>query len=364
MGGVTGVSLAYFLQKRNKNKNIVLIEKNKIASGATGRAAGILTPIAESDIKDLIKIYGKEKGLTYYYSALEALHQVKHIIKEEKINCDFEEEPSLYAEYKYNVFNKILDEYQVEKKLHMKVKLLVGKEIEKEIHTKLFKDAIHSHQSISINPLKYTQNLSKKIWKRGVNIYEYTPLVEIKDNTAITPRATIKFRKIIISTDTDLFSNKIIPIKSTIAVSEKLTKEQLKLIGMPHKDILWDAKKDFNYLKFTKDNRILSGYGGHKIRRDESKTSFYEPHLREIKSFLKRLFPDLNIKLEYAWSGTLGIHISYIPIAKISFTPMIKFENNQIKILGTAGQVPAMMAAKYVSNKIFNKKSSLDEFFH
>lgn len=363
-GGVTGVSLAYFLQKRNKKKRIVLIEKNKIANGATGRAAGILTPLSESDIKDLIKVYGKEKGLTYYNAALEAMHQVKHIIKEERIDCDFEERPNLYGSYRYNVFNEVLGEYRVEKDLHMKVKLLVGKELKKEINTKLFKNAIYSHQSISINPLKYTQNLSKKIGKKGVNIYEYTPLVEIKENTAITPHARINFMKVIIATDTDLFSNKIIPIKSTIAISKKLTKKQLRIIGMPHKAMLCDAKKDFNYLRFTKDNRILSGYGGYKISRNGDKTSFYEPHLREIKSFLKRLFPDLSLKIEYAWSGTLGIHINYIPIAKIAFTPMIKFDNNQIKILGAAGQVPAVMAAKYVSGKIFNQKSVLDQFFH
>ena len=362
-GGITGVSIAYFLQKRNKNKRIVLIEKNRIAGGATGRAAGILTPCAESDLKDLIKIHGKENGLIYYYHLLEALHQIKHIIKKEKIDCDFEEEPTIYAEQRHRVFNKIIDEYEIEKKLHMKVKLLIGDSLKKEIHTQIFKHGIHGHRGYSINPLKFTQNLSKIIRKRGVKLYEHTPLIEIKFNAATTPNATIKFTKIILATDIDIESNKIIPIKSTIAVSQRLTKEQLNTIGFPHKDILWDAKLDFNYLKFTKDNRILSGYGSKRISRGEDKISFYEPHLKEIKSFLKEIFPDLNIKIEYAWSGTLGLHLHSIHFAKINFMPLIKIEDNKIKVLGTAGQVPAVMVAKYVSNKVFNKNSLLDKFF-
>ncbi len=362
-GGVTGVSIAYFLQKRDKNKKIVLIEKNRIAGGATGRAAGILTPSAESDLKDLIKIHGKENGLIYYYHLLEALHQIKHIIKKEKIDCDFEEEPTIYAEERHRVFNKILDEYRIEKKLHMKVKILLGESLKKEIHTQLFKHAIHGRRGYSINPLKFTQNLSKIIRKRGIKIYEHTPLIEIKFNEAITHNANIKFTKVILATDLDIESNKIIPIKSTIAVSQRLTKKQLNKIGFPHKDILWDAKLDFNYLKFTKDNRILSGYGSKIISKDDNKISLYQPHLKEIKSFLKKVFPDLNIKIEYVWSGTLGLHLGSIHFAKINFIPLIKIEDSKIKVLGTAGQVPAVMAAKYVSNKIFNKNSSLDKFF-
>jgi glycine/D-amino acid oxidase-like deaminating enzyme len=58
-GGISGVSTAYFLQKFGA-KNIILIEKEKIAGGATGRAAGILTPNTELDLKDVLRMYGNK----------------------------------------------------------------------------------------------------------------------------------------------------------------------------------------------------------------------------------------------------------------------------------------------------------------
>src|SRR3990172_4932590 len=74
-GGVTGVSLAYFLSKNNV-KNIVLIEKNEIASGATGRAAGMITLKGELDLKDVIKIHGKRRGLVFWKDSHEGLQTI------------------------------------------------------------------------------------------------------------------------------------------------------------------------------------------------------------------------------------------------------------------------------------------------
>ncbi len=62
-GGITGVSMAYFLAKLGA-KNIVLIEKKYIASGATGKAAGTLVLRGEMDLTYLNKGIGKEKNPT------------------------------------------------------------------------------------------------------------------------------------------------------------------------------------------------------------------------------------------------------------------------------------------------------------
>lgn len=65
-GGVAGVSLAYFLNKLGA-KNIVLIEKNEIASGATGRAAGMLTHEEEGPLlQDIFKALGSTRHFYYY----------------------------------------------------------------------------------------------------------------------------------------------------------------------------------------------------------------------------------------------------------------------------------------------------------
>lgn len=58
-GGISGVSTLYFLMTHT-NKNVVLVEKNRIASGATGHNAGIAVAAIERPINELIHEYGSE----------------------------------------------------------------------------------------------------------------------------------------------------------------------------------------------------------------------------------------------------------------------------------------------------------------
>jgi len=55
-GGIAGSSVAYFLSK--KTKNILLVEKNKIASGGSGAAGAFLSPLLgkPNKFKDLVNI--------------------------------------------------------------------------------------------------------------------------------------------------------------------------------------------------------------------------------------------------------------------------------------------------------------------
>ncbi len=351
-GGISGVSIAYFLEKFGAS-GIVLIEKDGIGSGATGRAAGILTPNTELDLKDVLKMYGKRNGLIIYYSILDALNEIKRIVKEEKIGCDLEEGLSIYAESSYKNFNSIMEEYKVSKKMHFQVMLLLKNALDNVMHTKLFKYAVMSHLVASINPLKYSQNLAKRLSKKGVSIYENTIFLGMKGDVAMTPNAKIKFGNMIVATD-HYKSNKTKTkvFKSTIAVTDVLTNKQLRLTGLRKGEIIWDAKKDYDYMKLTKDRRLLIGYGTKHISDDDNPLSVSRPQYKEIVSFLDRLFPKLGAKMEYVWSG------SYSTTEK--FLPLVTRSGNQIFILATSGLPLSTMAAKHTAKILLNRKSHLD----
>ena len=355
-GGVTGVLLAYFLNK-NGAKNIVLIEKDQIASGATGRAAGSIALKGELDLKDIIKMYGERKGKRYWNQNHKALREMKAIIKKEKISCDFDQEDTVFGNAKRKTDPYILDEYIIEKDIEILTKLVVGKELKKAVNTPLFKYAILSHnQAISLNPLKFTQNLSKVVAKKGVNIYENTPLIKFHKNAAVVPNANIKFKKIILAIDFKIKSSKIEKLVSTITISDKLTRNELKKISQIPKKIIWDSKKIYHYLKITRDNRILLGYGDKRVHKKHAKTNLHAPHLKSIESFLKKLFPQINVKIEYAWSGSFGITTNKMPL--------IEKDGDKIEICGSASQLSCLMASKHLAKKITGKKSELTEFFH
>ncbi len=355
-GGVTGVSLAYFLSRHTK-KNVVLIEKDTIASGATGRAAGSIVLKGELDIKEIIDIYGEKKGLRYWEANRKGLSLMKQLVKKERIKCDYDAEDTVYGSTHHNDGMAVLDEYIVERDIEPLTRLLVGRELRGTVNTPLFKYALLSHQQgISVNPLQFTQNLSIVAGKRkGALIFENTPLTYVHKNTAITPKAKILFKHIIFAMDAFTRHSGIKKITSTIIVTKPLSRPELKKIGMVPKKIVWDSKDIYHYMKITRDNRILLGYGDKHVRKKHANLHPHKPHIVRIVQFLKKLFPHTHTQIDYAWSGSFGITSNKIPL--------IERKGNRITVGGAASQVMCVMAAKHISDMLHGKPSAMSEFF-
>lgn len=358
-GGVLGVSLAYFLSKGGA-KNIVLIEKDQIASGATGKAAGMITISGELDLRDVILNHGRIRGETFWKSNHEGLRVMLNIIKKEKVRCDFELQGTIYGGLKGENHKFILEEFayknEVEKDTELLSELVTDAEIHKKIKTELFKYAIYSPgHGISVNPLQYTQNLSLKLDKKKVNLFEKTPLIKIKENVAYTPKGKIHFKNAVLALDVNIKNKKVKNRQSTIAITRKLSNKEVNEIGLKEKKFVWTTRDRYEYLKLTKENRLLIGFGDKTVTKSHVGIAPNPAHLKRIKLFLKELFPQISPEIEYAWSGNYGVTEDYIPV--------IDVKGDVLSVGGSSSQLVCTITAKYLADKFLDKHTTLDKFF-
>ena len=357
-GGISGVSTAYFLAKLGA-ENIVLVEKNYIGSGATGKAAGTLVTRGERDLTELIDEFGKEKAKVLWSETHQVLKDLKNLIDEEKINCDAEIQDTLICGFRGKNFIDVYKEYKAEKDFEDTTKLLEDEDLKKEINSPLFNHGMLSVQhGLCVNPLKLIQGFSKVVEKYGVKIYENTALLRAADGKAQTHHGNIRYKKIIWAVDVDYPEDQIKNLKTTVIVTRQLTLDELEKIGFSRrKKVVWDTRKNESYLKVTKDNRLLCGFGGIIVHKSHRKTDPHFPHLKQLENYVKRVFPQLNIEIEYAWSGHFGVNTHY------SQGPFVKFENDSAIIAGAGSQVVCFMAARHIAHKLLNKESPLQAFF-
>ena len=355
-GGITGVSTAYFLNKLGA-KSVVLIEKNSIASGATGMAAGSIVLRGEADLQELIARFGQKKGYEFWKASHEGLRMMVDIIKKEKIYCDLEVQDTLYGSLDSDP-ELLVQEYNLERKSEKKNQFLVGEELKEHLNTSMFQYALLSRKhGVSVNPLQFTQNLSKVIEKKGVKVYEKTPLLllHLKDRIAETAQGNIKFKRIILALDSATRHTKVKKLKSTIIVTKPLTRGQLRSLKLTKKKIVWDSKDIYHYFKVTKDNRILLGYGDKHTRKKHTKINPHKPHLKRIITYWHKLFPNLHTKIDYAWTGCFGVTDTKLPL--------IEQQGSKIIIAGAASQLLCFMAGKHVAQKLLHTTSSWEKFF-
>lgn len=172
-GGITGISLAYFL--KNSNLKIALVEKNIIGHGITARTTGKLTYLQENIYSSLSNIYNLDIAKMYLSSQVKAIELVKNIVKCEKINCDFKENSSFLFTDDEKDINKIIKEKECLEKLGIEIKesnFLPDK--------RMVKKAIYVNNTAVFHPLKYIMDLKKKI-NKNIDIYENTIVTNITD---------------------------------------------------------------------------------------------------------------------------------------------------------------------------------------
>ena len=110
-GGITGLSCAYFMQPTSQK--IILVESNKIASGATSKSTGKLTYLQEAYLNKIENVYNTDVALKYIDSQKYAINLAKKIIIDNNIKCDFETSSSyIFNTDMLNTF-KIFDLYRL-----------------------------------------------------------------------------------------------------------------------------------------------------------------------------------------------------------------------------------------------------------
>lgn len=170
-GGISGVSVAYYL--KDLGYNICLLESNKIGEGISARTTGKITYLQEDILLKINKIYGKDKAREYYKSQKLAIEQLKKIIEDNKIDCDFKKSKS----YVFSQTNRDIKRVKELKNLLEEF----GENIE-SVYS--LPDDIKIKYGISVsntyvfNPMKYLTSL-KRIIQDNVDIYEKTKVEKI-----------------------------------------------------------------------------------------------------------------------------------------------------------------------------------------
>lgn len=86
--GIAGISTAFFLLK-NTDKKVVLLEKNRLAHGATGHNAGQVVSYFERSFADMVKEYGIKKTADAWISVDSAWELIDQMYTEAGLNIPF-----------------------------------------------------------------------------------------------------------------------------------------------------------------------------------------------------------------------------------------------------------------------------------
>ena len=315
-GGLTGISSAINLSK--KGYSVILCEARKIGWGASGRNGGQLGIGMRKDQFTIEKKLGLRHAKELWSLGLEAVEDVKNLIKENEIDCHLVNGVMSTA-----CFEKDIDEYKFEiehmaKNYDFEGYQFFNKEkIREEINSKMYLAGLLNSGSYHLNPLKLTLGLAKVAQKNKVKIFENTPIEKIREEgdrvQVISKKGLIRASQVVVACNGYLDSilgskkNKFMPINNYVVATEPLGEKRAREI-IKNNYAVCDTRFIIDYYRFSEDWRMIFG-GGETFTSNfvKNATSF-------VSKRMIKVFPQLqNVKIDYSWGGTLAITVNRLP---------------------------------------------------
>jgi glycine/D-amino acid oxidase-like deaminating enzyme len=370
-GGYTGLSAAYNIMCKFPEKKIVLLEGACCGYGASGRNGGFCV----ADIllnRDLTKTENIQDTVDVSFYGLK---QIKMMISEYGVECDFEENGMLEVALNDKQI-KDLEEYASHLSYFgLDSTLIQGPELEAEIKSPLFVAGLKIPYGATLNPAKLVWGMKRVVEEMGVEIRERSVVTRIspgKAHLVDTELGDIRAPILIIALNgyahkLGFFKDRVFPIIVHQIATEPLSKSQWESIGWQNRQGLSDQRPLYSYSIPTADGRIVMGGGDYRYYDYDALGSGNDKTVtHQIEEDLFAFFPQLEgLQIDHAWSGTTIYSLAgRIPSVGVMGDDQniyygVGFSNG-VPSAQTAGRIIADLMAgesnKFTSHYIVNKK--------
>ena len=312
-GGYTGLSAALHLAQRGYK--VVLLEAHRVGFGASGRNGGQVGSGQRLDQDELEKITGRETARKLWDLAEEAKALVRGLIAQHAIPCGYKpgvvhacwHEAEVRALHAYE--EKLKREYDYEQS-----EALDREGLQAILPSRAYKGGGIDRGAGHLHPLRYALGLARAARDAGVTIHELSRVADIrKGGRAVvkTEHGSVECGHAVLACNgylgnlNDQVAARVLPINNFIIATEPLGERASEVL---RQDVaVADTKFVVNYWRLSEDKRLLFGGG-------ESYGYRFPDIVKTVRKPMLKVYPNLSdVRIDYAWGGTLAITMNRMP---------------------------------------------------
>ncbi|MBM4450886.1 MAG: FAD-dependent oxidoreductase [Chloroflexi bacterium] len=324
-GGFCGIATAYYLKKREPSLNVAVLESEVVGFGASGRNAGFAMTTFGLMMSITKALFGAEKTRQSHQYMERAVDLVGELVAEHKLDCDYERTGFLRAATTPAYIKRIQNEVKLVKSLGLEgVDWLDAHATRARVNSELYLGAWWEPRCALVNPAKLAREMKRVVTKLGAEVYERTPVSEIKRNAKAfkvkTPQGTVTADKLVLATNAyslqiPQLRRKQMPVWTYIVLTEPLSPERLKPIGWKGREGVEDYRNLVHYYRLTPDNRLLMGGRDVNLSYGDNMDKDYNERIfAELERDIIELFPSLKgIKIVDKWGGPVSVPLDMVP---------------------------------------------------
>ncbi|MCI5764848.1 FAD-binding oxidoreductase [Actinobacillus porcinus] len=314
--GFGGLSAA--LELAEQGKSVIVLEGARIGFGASGRSGGQAINGFEDGIDEYVEQFGFEMTQKLWAMSLEAIDIIDERIAKYGIQCDWKKG---YATLALN-HRRMDDLLAIEKSSrevfgYSNMQLWDKAQLKQYLGSDIYVGGLFDSNSGHLHPLNYCLGLAKACLDLGVQIFEHSPVVDMKtqgDKVMLkTKKAQVTAQNVVIATNAYIAglprsihrgtARKILPVESFIIATEPLEQAVADSVinnGMS----VCDNNLLLDYYRLSADNRLLFG----------SDSSSNKDMVQVMRRNMLKVFPQLaDVKIDYGWGGPIDMTMNSQP---------------------------------------------------
>lgn len=313
-GGLTGLWTAYSLLLLEPSLRVVVLEREHVGFGASGRNGGWCSALFPASVAALERRHGRDAALAMRRAMIGTVDEVGRVTAEEGINCDFAKGGTVAwarSEVQLRAARAEVaeaQEYGVDQFELWPQDRVAG-----------IPDALgasYDPACARLHPMKLVLGVADAVERRGGIIHEHTAVESWAPGEVRTARGTVRAGRIVLATEawTAEFRathRRLMPLYSLMVATEPLPESFWATTGIQHGQTFTDYRHLLIYGQRTADDRIAFGGRGARYHWGSAIRPAYDtvPRVFEhLHTTLRELFPALgDARITHRWGGPIGV---------------------------------------------------------
>jgi glycine/D-amino acid oxidase-like deaminating enzyme len=311
--GFTGLWTAIQLKEADPAIDVVVAESQVAGYGASGRNGGFGMTLVGRNLHDLVRKVGPERALATRLAMVGSLGEIEKFAGSEGIAAEITRPGLLTVSNGPEQDVRIRQDIDAATRLGLTdLRFLTAAECRDLIRGQRLRCGHFERDCLLLDPAALTRGLRSAAARRGVRIYEQTPVDQVTAAaTARTRYGNIRADRALVATNAyahqiPRLRRWIFTIYAYIILTEPLTSGQWQRVGWERGMGVEDKRIMPHFFRPTPDGRILWGgrdapfsAAGPTPRRDR------DPHIfARLEESFRWTFPQLSdIRIDAGWAG-------------------------------------------------------------
>lgn len=320
-GGYTGLSTALALARAGVD--VVVLEREFVGFGASGRNAGHLTPTIGKDLPTLLMLFGKTRTAELVRFADESVGGVEATIRDHTIGCDYQPSGNVMAAVHPVQVSRLRKAAAVAAQVGARVRFLDRDEMRARGLPRAFIAGALEESGGTLDPGKYVSGLRRAALDARVRLCERTPVRRIVEG----PRPVVRTTEGSVSADAVVLATNaytvelgrlrtsIYPLHDTLFETAPLSAAQRTSLDWSGCEGIYTAHESLESYRLTARGTIVGGSKGVRypygsaLRGDSTAWT-----IAQNEQAFRARFPTLaDVPIAHTWGGWIAMTLNFLP---------------------------------------------------